>query len=93
MSLTCPEVVGSVAAELILLKAETGARREDIGAGDLSVEEMMKHFTQNKHVPVHISSKILFSVSHRYIKNVIDFNQHQLTSAPWQSLSYHQSSS
>ena len=60
--LTAPAAVGNVAADFILLKAESDGRVDNIGVSH-SLVEMIKFFTQNKLVPVEISANVLYSVT------------------------------
>ena len=62
-SLTAPAGVGNVAADFILLRAESDTRADNVGASH-SLVDMVRHWTQNRLVPVEISANVLYSVTH-----------------------------
>merc|ERR1740128_713010 len=62
VTLTAPAEVGALAADFIILRAESEARRDTGGAG--SLEEMVKHFTQNKAVPPDTAASVLYTIAH-----------------------------
>ena len=63
VTLTAPAEVGALAADFIILRAESEARR-DTEAGGGSLEEMVKHFTQNKAVSPDTASSVLHTIAH-----------------------------
>ena len=62
-SLTAPAEVGALAADFIILRAESEARR-DTEAGGGSLEDMVKYFTQNKAVPPDTAASVLHTIAH-----------------------------
>ena len=64
VTLTAPAEVGALAADFIILRAESEARGDGAEWGGHGLEEMVRHFTQNKSTPQEIASAVLYSIAH-----------------------------